>query len=129
VTAVPDHLPELAKAIWLKLSIELDRLNLITQVDAGALEGVCVAYARAVEADKALAEKGMTIEVRQWDKKAEEFVVINETQRPEVNISHNCWRRYKEFCTEFGLTPASRGKLSIGDTGKKIDAVSEAIFG
>jgi len=38
-------------------------------------------------------------------------------QRPEVYIAADAWRRAKLMLTEFGLTPASRAKVSAADVG------------
>jgi len=115
----PAHLPGLAKKQWKHLVHHLDSLNLLTKIDAALLEGVCVAYDRAVQADKVLAEKGLTCMMNSGF----------EQQRPEVSISHNCWRRVKEFATEYGMTPASRGKLAGMGKGKEEDDLEVLLRG
>lgn len=126
----PEHLPAMARQMWHQLAPELDRLGLLTAIDGAALEAACVAYARAVAADAILNERGQTQEVKQWDKAKEEYVVIAEKARPEVAIADRSWRRFRSFCVEFGLTPASRGKLTAFNPGQMslLDAFEEAVF-
>ncbi len=127
---MPAHLPMAAKRLWQMLAGELDAIGIMTKVDGAALEGLCVAYARAVEADKVLAREGLTVDVKKEIDDGDgrkKLVTVMTYQRPEVAISHNCWRRYKEFCAEFGLTPSARGKLSVGTTGREIDPL-EAVL-
>jgi len=117
IRTCPKYLPPLAKKQWKHLVHHLDSLNLLTKVDAAVLEGVCVAYARAVAADQILDFEGLTVEDQG-----------KISARPEVVISHNCWLRVKSFATEFGLTPASRGKLAAA-TGKKDDDLDVLLAG
>jgi len=110
-TPCPSHLPPLGKKMWKHLVQHLDALNLLAKLDSTILEGICVAYARAVEADTILSRDGLTFQSGDNYRQ----------QRPEVAISHNCWRRVKEFATEYGMTPASRGKLSSGSPNEEDD--------
>ena len=90
IGACPTHLSPLAKKQWKHLVHHLNALNLVTGVDRMLLEGLCVAYAQAVEADLVLSRLGLTCDHEDGF----------QLQRPEVSISHNCWLRVKEFSTE-----------------------------
>ena len=91
------------RKIWKKLAPELDDQGLLAKVNGTALEGLCRAYAKAVEAEKVLLEKGLT------------FVTGNGyvVPRPEVTIAQKEWLIVKGFCQEFGLTPSSNGKIVV----------------
>ena len=135
----PSGLPAVSKRIWKTLAAELDRLNLLTVVDAMALEGVCVAYAHAIAADREIERlqreiKSGTDEKRVKKLSAEELVVEYRTININYNrlslqnaVSKKAWQQVKSFCTEFGLTPASRSRLAVGDTGMVIDPIAEMI--
>ena len=101
---------------------ELDRLNLITMVDGSALEAACVAYAHAIMADRAIERLQDRIYHGGKD------VNINYNRLSLQNaVSKKAWQQFKSFCTEFGLTPASRSRLAVGDTGMVIDPIAEMI--
>ena len=135
----PSGLPATSKRIWKTLAAELDRLNLLTVVDALALEGVCVAYAHAIAADREIERlqreiKSATDEKRVKKLSAEELVVEYRTININYNrlslqnaVSKKAWQQVKSFCGEFGLTPASRSRLAVGDTGMVIDPIAEMI--
>jgi P27 family predicted phage terminase small subunit len=108
---MPEGLPELAESMWLSLVKEFEDKKVLQRVDGGILEGACRAYARAVECDRFIDEHGCKVEIRQWDKKAETFVVISEQVRPEVTISEKAWARFYSFIREYGCSPASRSKV------------------
>ena len=80
--------------------------------DAIMLEGACVNYARAVEADSILNQEGLTI-TEQYVDKEERVIPLKIRNRPEIAISNAAWRQVRAFCAEFGLSPASRTRLSI----------------
>ena len=99
----PGWLAPEAKREWTRVSGELHRLGLLTRVDRAALAAYCQAWARFVEAQRVLDEKGMTFETNNG------YV----SQRPEVTISNKMWQVIKSYLIEFGLTPASRSRLQV----------------
>lgn len=95
-------LPE-AKREWSRVVPQLQRLGLLTIVDRAALASYCQWWARWVQAEKVLQEKGLIFETPNG------YV----QQRPEVAIAQKASDRCRQFCTEFGLTPSSRSRLSV----------------
>ena len=95
-------LPE-AKREWTRIVPELERLSLLTIVDRGALAAYCQAWARAVAAEEVIAKEGATYwsATGQWK------------TRPEVYIAMREWQAVRSFGSEFGLTPASRTRMSV----------------
>lgn len=118
---MPAHLRPRAKRLWKALVEQLDALGLMTKVDGAALEGCCMAYDRAVEADKVIARKGLIFDV------VKDGVVVMSYQRPEIAISQNAWKQYRAFCSDFGLTPASRGKLALPAPEASADPLEAAL--
>ena len=116
----PAHLTGLSLKLWNSLAPRLDQLGLVSLVDGMALEGLCVAYARAVEADQIIARNGLTIVVGTDAGNKVERV------RPQVAISRDAWAQVLRLGVEFGITPASRGKLSVA--GKSLDDDLEALL-
>jgi len=103
----PEELNPLAKKIWERLYPELERLGLLTIVDEIPLAGLCQNYAIWLTTEKFLEEHGRVMKTRSGAIKA----------RPEVAISNNALRFVKAFASEFGLTPSSRGRISLPGNG------------
>ncbi len=118
---MPPGMPDRAKTLWRRLTTELDALNLITVVDGAALEGICRAYDQAVEADQII--KRCQREIRKELNTKGPVTASGWYQRLGVQnaISKKAWSQFKVLSIEFGLTPASRTRLSVGETGRVID--------
>jgi P27 family predicted phage terminase small subunit len=119
----PTHIQGLARRTWKFLVEQIAHMNMDRRPDALMLEGACVNYARAVEADAAIAEKGLTIKQVAiiGEKGSEETVVLNEKARPEVAISKACWVAAKAFLSEFGLSPVGLTRLHVTGQEKEDD--------
>jgi P27 family predicted phage terminase small subunit len=100
----PSWLSKEAKREWKRIAPELERLGLLTQIDATALAAYCTAYARWREAEEIIAKEGMTYENERLGRIA---------QRPEVAIARQMMAQVRAFCTEFGLTPSARGRMTM----------------
>lgn len=99
----PKQLKGHARRAWQFLSDRLAEMNMDHMVDAMTLEGACVAYKRAMEADEVIDREGATFKLGNG------YV----QQRPEVAMSQTNWKLFKSFCAEFGFSPAARARLSI----------------
>lgn len=95
-----------AKREWKRISIELDRVGLLTIVDRAALAGYCQTWSRWRDAEMVLSAQGMTFETPNG------YV----QQRPEVSIAQKSLQLVAKFCTEFGLTPSARSRLTVPGT-------------
>jgi P27 family predicted phage terminase small subunit len=104
VPACPRWLDSEARREWRRVSGELERLGLLTIVDRAALAGYCQAYARWRQAEEVLSREGTTYETPTGHLRA----------RPEVAIAQRCLGLVRAFCSEFGLTPSARGRMSVG---------------
>ena len=116
----PRHLRGRARAAWNLWKEELELMNLDCRSDAMMLEGACVSYERAVEADAMISKEGITITIPIFNKQGEE-VGRRAQNHPAIAISNRAWLLAKAFCSEFGLSPVSRTRLTIerGDTGEQ----------
>ena len=88
---------------WERVVPELGRLGLLTIVDGAALAGYCQSWTDYVETTRFLKKHGRTFETPNG------YV----QQRPEVSIAQKSLQLVKAFCAEFGLTPSSRGRMSL----------------
>jgi len=76
------------------------------------LEGACVNYARAVQADLMLAQQGIVIGQPIFDGNGQR-VGTKVKNHPAVAVSNAAWNRVRAFCSEFGLSPVSRTRLTL----------------
>lgn len=107
----PRHLRGRARAAWNFWTKELSEMKLDCRPDAMMLEGACVNYARAVQADLIL-QHGCQVTEPILDSEGD---VIGEKikNHPAVAVSNAAWRNLRAFCSEFGLSPVSRTRLTI----------------
>lgn len=92
-----------AKREWRRIARELDSVGLLTTVDRAALAGYCQSWSRWRQAEMVLSAKGMTFETPNG------YI----QQRPEVAIAQKSLQLVAKFCTEFGLTPSARSRITV----------------
>jgi len=108
----PRHLKGRARFAWNFWVEELAAMNLDRRPDAMMLEGACVNYARAVKADLILDREGLMFE--EWTvAESGEKVLTGLKNHPANRLSNMCWRQVRSFCSEFGLSPVSRTRLTL----------------
>jgi P27 family predicted phage terminase small subunit len=103
VPTCPSHLDKIAKSEWRRIVKELAPLGLVTHVDRAALSAYCVSYSRWIDAEVNVQKFGTVI------KSPKSGFPINS---PYVGIANSALDQMRKFCTEFGLTPASRVRLA-----------------
>lgn len=99
----PKWLEPEAKKEWRRMSKTLEAIGVLTQVDATAFAGYCQAYARWKEAEEFLTKHGTIF------KTPSGYI----QQVPQVSIAQTYLKIMKDFCSEFGLTPAARSRISV----------------
>jgi len=99
----PDWLSPPARAEWARVAPELERLGLLTAVDGAVLGAYCQAYAHMVQAEEVIERLGLVMVLPSG----------YEQQRPEVSIAMKSAQMVKAFAAEFGLTPSSRGRMTL----------------
>jgi len=111
----PSWLNREGKKMWKQLAPELERLGLLTVVDGQAFAAACQSYGVWVECERFFKKKnpdtgrpyGRTYE---YTNKHGDTNVI---ERPEVKIGQKALEAFRAFCSEFGLTPASRTRINV----------------
>ena len=107
----PEHLSDGAKSEWSRMAPSLYDIGLLTKIDISALEAYCTAYARWVEAEDKIRAHGMIV------KSPKGYPM----QSPYLAIANKAVEQMRGFLTEFGMTPSSRSRVSVGDKKKKGD--------
>jgi P27 family predicted phage terminase small subunit len=108
----PRHLKGRARYAWNFWVEELAGMNLDRRPDAMALEGACLNYSRAVEADLIVARDGMMVEESTVTEEGEK-ILLRIKYHPAISVSNAAWRQLRAFCGEFGFSPVSRTRLAI----------------
>jgi P27 family predicted phage terminase small subunit len=87
-------------------------------VDKAAFAGYCQAYARWKEAEEFLSKHGTIF------KTPSGYI----QQVPQVSIAQTYLKVMKDFCSEFGLTPAARTRIQVDSAVGQEDDPMESIL-
>ena len=98
----PPHLSDEAKAEWRRITPKLKEMRLLSHVDRAALAGYCELWARWQKAEKMIQESGEVITTPNGSLQVS----------PWISIAHRSLVELRKFASEFGLSPASRSKVS-----------------
>jgi len=110
VPEMPDRMPLEARAEWRRITPILEKMGVLTTADGPALGAYCKLHAQILQAEAAIAKFGIvTAQLN------EETGVAVLKKNPAVTVKAEALRLVKAFLLEFGLTPASRSKLSVGE--------------
>jgi len=107
----PTHLDNRAIDEWNQVTKELFDLGIIGKIDRSALAAYCQSYAIWAEASDRLKEEGLVIMTTNG----------NLIQNPLLTIVNRSRESVRVFLREFGMTPASRPKVSVIGKTEKVD--------
>ena len=107
----PDHLDKEALIEWGRVSHLLYSMGLLADVDRAMLAGYCASYSMWAKAEEALKVEGLTIATTNG----------NIIQNPLVGIVNQAKKHMKDFASEFGMSPASKAKVSAKEQKKEAD--------
>jgi len=99
----PAFLKREALEQWRYIAPELERLGLLTIVDGAALAAYCQAYQRWIQAERNVNKNGLVLGG------GTRYAQPN----PAVGIAQKSMQLLRAFAAEFGLTPASRSRISV----------------
>lgn len=106
IPPVPAQLGDEAKLEWDRISVELMQLGLLTRIDQSALAAYCEFRADFLHATTMCAMK------EGQDRKVIKTAKGNFIENPYYTIKKRSAEMMHKFLTEFGLTPASRTRIS-----------------
>lgn len=113
----PAYLKGRAREAWDFWSEELASMKLDRRPDGQMLAGCCVHYDAAVDAYETILKQGRLIAKKALDPKTNQLVVVDVKPHPAVRQGNQAWALMRAFCSEFGLSPVSRLRLSIENEG------------
>lgn len=103
VPECPQELGPVARREWDRLGKDLGKLGLLTNLDRAALAAYCGSYSLWAEAMEAIQKYGAMI------KSPTGYPV----QSPYVSIANRQAEIMMRIASEFGFTPASRGRIAM----------------
>lgn len=124
----PKWLDKEAKREWKRLASELEKVGLLTQIDGSIFAAYCQSWSLFVAAQKAINEYQKT-ENKLTVTYTNTLGASNEVPLPEIAIAEKALKQLKAFCTEFGLTPASRTRIDVKPLEGKADPMEALLRG
>jgi len=89
---------------WCRITPLLVKLGIISQIDRTALAAYCQTYGRWAQAEAAIIKAGLLSKT----------INGNIIQSPLLGIANRAMEIMRSYLAEFGMTPASRYKISTG---------------
>lgn len=102
---IPDHLDDVAKEEWERISTELFRVGLIAKIDRAMLGVYCIAYSRAVHAELKIQESGDKALIQSSGTGYQQI-------GPWLQIYNRAVEQMKSAAAEFGMTPSARVRVN-----------------
>jgi len=136
----PPHLDKMARKEWRRFSPTLARLGLITEVDGSAFAAYCDQFSRWIQINHDLknqmedlqAERENLItagdpeSLKRLARLPASAILVHDytidengiehlkiSQNPLVVMARQTLQQIRAFCTEFGMTPSSRGRIQV----------------
>ncbi|BEP14802.1 phage terminase small subunit P27 family [Acidothermaceae bacterium B102] len=107
-----------ALAEWERVLPILIKMRLATVADRTALIGYCEQWSLYLTANELVRSQGLLIVGQKG----------NDVRNPAVQIARDALAMVKVFCTEFGLTPSARSRISIPGSSSDDDASIASIL-
>jgi P27 family predicted phage terminase small subunit len=105
IPKAPSHLLPAAKKEWKRVSVHLEKLGLITELDMAALAAYCQAYARWTGAELKLKKLGEDGLITKTPSGYQQMSVWYQVSNKAVEQMH-------KFSAEFGMTPSTRTRVT-----------------
>lgn len=117
----PAHMTDKGRETWGYVSGLLDRMGILTEVDAVGLELLCEAYADLLKARDELDAFG-----------SDYYETVNQSggvmhrAHPAVAVRNDAERRIKAWLAEFGMTPSARSRVRVnGEEAEQEDKAAQ----
>jgi len=109
IPPAPDHLSKEALIEWGRITSDLYTLGLLTKIDMASLAAYCQSFGRWAQAEIELNNSSLLIKTTNG----------NIIQNPLVGIANQAMEHMRKHLSEFGMSPASRAKVSAKQETKK----------
>ena len=126
IPPVPSELCDDAKLEWGRVSVELHRIGLLSNIDRGALCAYCAAYGRWIKAERILRK------IEANDPVSHGLVVKTKSgniiQNPMVGVANKAMLDMVRYASEFGMTPSSRARVNGSEDPRTKKSAAENYF-
>lgn len=125
----PSHLKGVARRLWKFWAEELEAMALDHRPDGPMLELACVAYQTYVECHEAIAKSALLVSRKKINPVSGQYEVVGVMPHPALSMRNAAMMQMRSFCSEFGLSPASRTRVAMGkseDGGSDLMAILTA---
>jgi len=119
---MPTWLSREAKAEWRRVVPELDRIGLLTLVDRAALAAYCEAWSLLRLAQADVEANGVTHYVVEKTYDDGTTIYARVAKNPAVNVMRDAMATIRAFCSEFGLSPSARSRMTVPEADSEEDA-------
>lgn len=111
IPEMPSHLGKdpVAREKWKQMVPILNRMGVLTTADGDGLAAYCSLFSQWVKCEAAIRKLGLF-----FADIDEESGLAKPKQNPAVRLKQDTLRLMRQFENEFGLTPAARSNLSVG---------------
>ncbi len=130
VPRCPSSLGRHGKRLWRKLAPRLHRSDLLTEVDELSLELLCVAYDNYKRALELLDPRDEIFALEDPDLASGLLSRGSKGQlrrHPAVDVALSWFSAVRSLLVEFGMTPASRGRIGLPHKEPEEDPLSELL--
>ena len=104
----PTHLSPDARKEWKRITPLLKELGIISEIDMTSLAMYCQSWGEHVKAEREIKKTGGQVIAE----KDEEGKILRLAKNPWLSVSKDARLLAHKFLVEFGLTPASRSRVS-----------------
>ncbi len=111
----PSILKDAAKREWYRITVELCKQKLLSQVDMATLAGYCHAWGEVVKIDRSIQRQKKTYGGIYLTEGSSGNMVLH----PLIRARESAWKLVLKFGTEFGLSPVSRTRISTSKVENK----------
>ncbi|RMG98276.1 MAG: phage terminase small subunit P27 family [Chloroflexi bacterium] len=110
----PRGMRGLPRKFWDEYADELERIGVLTGVDTAVFRLAAEAFGFAIEAAEQLKQTGFTVDGRDGPKK-----------HPLAQVWRDNAQLFRQFATEFGMTPSSRARLQLPAEAEQLSIADE----
>lgn len=104
----PEWLPDEARAEWDRVVPELQRLQLLKQIDRATLTAYCLTWDRLVRAQKEMEDDGGSVLAENSQ---------GRVRHPAVAVIEAASKELRAWAAEFGLSPSAESQLTSPEAG------------
>ena len=124
IPQAPGHLDKIALEEWERITVELHRLGLISEISRAALAAYCMTYSRWVQAEKILQKSELTVKTKAGVEFKMTGLIVktmsgNIIQNPLVGVANRALEIMHKYLTEFGMTPSSKSRVNVTEKKKE----------